>query len=109
MNYNPQVVPYINSDQNLAQAEERAEGRVAQQVYMAYIRSWGPWLLLPVLMTSCFGAERGLTVSSRVNVPGSRGWFDGPNRSVNSKPKCTCVGMIGTLHWAQKIEVQSVM
>ena len=42
--------------------EERAEGQVARGVYLAYIRSWGPALLLPVAMLLFFSFERGLQV-----------------------------------------------
>ena len=46
----------------MTQVEERAEGQVARSVYLAYIRSWGPALLLPVAMLLFFSFERGLQV-----------------------------------------------
>lgn len=46
----------------MRQAEERAEGQVARSVYMAYVRSWGRWLLLPAAMLAFFAAERALQV-----------------------------------------------
>lgn len=46
------------------QVEERAEGRVARSVYMAYFSSWGALLLLPAVMLAFFTAERALQVLS---------------------------------------------
>jgi len=46
----------------VAQAEERAEGRVASDVYRVYITSWGPWLMVPIAVIVFFICERSLTV-----------------------------------------------
>ena len=48
-----------------AQAEERAKGRVATDVYRVYITSWGPWLMVPAAVVVFFICERSLTVRPR--------------------------------------------
>ena len=56
------VAASVPASSTYAQAEERAEGRVATDVYRAYITSWGPWLLVPAAVVLFFIFERGLTV-----------------------------------------------
>ena len=46
----------------LVKAEERSKGRVKKAVYVKYIRSCGPYLILPAIFLLCAFTERGLQV-----------------------------------------------
>lgn len=46
----------------ITKVEERAKGSVDKAVYRAYFVSWGPWVLLPVVMVVTAVIERGLQV-----------------------------------------------
>jgi len=46
----------------LVKAEERSKGRVKRAVYLKYITSCGPYLILPITYMGCAFLERGLQV-----------------------------------------------
>eukprot|EP00884_Botryococcus_braunii_P017606 jgi/Botrbrau1/4529/Bobra.60_2s0019.2 len=53
--------------QNLASAkiikdEEREEGVVKRQMYLAYLGSWGPWFWVPIIVLTLAAVERSLQV-----------------------------------------------
>jgi len=50
------------SSGKLVKAEERSKGRVKRAVYVKYITSCGPYLILPVIFLACAMIERGLQV-----------------------------------------------
>merc|ERR1712176_93030 len=50
------------SSGKLVKAEERSKGRVKRAVYVKYITSCGPYLILPIIFLACAMTERGLQV-----------------------------------------------
>ena len=46
----------------LTDKEERAVGHVKRNVYMSYIRAWGPFFIMPILLTLSAILEKGLAV-----------------------------------------------
>ena len=45
---------------HLVKVEERATGRVAWKMYAAYLGSWSPFYVLPILLITASIADRGL-------------------------------------------------
>lgn len=48
----------------LTGSEDRSSGSVARQVYLTYLRAWGPGVVLPLIFLAFSGTERGLQVCS---------------------------------------------